>query len=217
MSIITRINKAEKRIVDLYNKLKNLPSGGGASGDFVPLTGTTEGNPVTGIIETESITGLSSTQSDLIIGINDIGTDLENLGKSSIISFGSNSTSRTTTISNIFNEHSIGLSTTIDEDGVANVMISAGSNPLAKGFTSDTDHSEVEPENKLIYAQRSQVDERGSVFNATTSVLSASDLNTAYPNAKDGFSVIAPNVVGGGKYYIKAGAGWVYQQILAVV
>ena len=28
MSIITRINKAEKRIVDLYNKLKNLPSGG---------------------------------------------------------------------------------------------------------------------------------------------------------------------------------------------
>lgn len=38
-----------------------------------------------------------------------------------------------------------------------------------------------------------------------------------YPNAKDGFSVIAPNVVGGEKYYIKAGAGWVYQQILAVV
>ena len=29
MSIITRINKAEKRIVDLYNKLKNLPSEGG--------------------------------------------------------------------------------------------------------------------------------------------------------------------------------------------
>ena len=29
MSIITRINKAEKRIVDLYNKLKNLPSGEG--------------------------------------------------------------------------------------------------------------------------------------------------------------------------------------------
>ena len=29
MSIITRINKAEKRIVDLYNKLKKLPSGGG--------------------------------------------------------------------------------------------------------------------------------------------------------------------------------------------
>ena len=29
MSIITRINKTEKRIVDLYNKLKNLPSVGG--------------------------------------------------------------------------------------------------------------------------------------------------------------------------------------------
>lgn len=61
------------------------------------------------------------------------------------------------------------------------------------------------------------VNERGSVLNTTTAVLSASDLNTAYPNAKDGFSVICPNVIGGGKYYIKAGAGWVYQQILAVV
>ena len=29
MSIITRLNKIEKRIVDLYNKLKNVPSGGG--------------------------------------------------------------------------------------------------------------------------------------------------------------------------------------------
>ena len=42
MSIITRINKAEKRIVDLYNKIKNLPSGGGGvqtiSGDFVDNT-----------------------------------------------------------------------------------------------------------------------------------------------------------------------------------
>ena len=42
MSIITRINKAEKRIVDLYNKLKKLPSGGGGvqtiSGDFVDNT-----------------------------------------------------------------------------------------------------------------------------------------------------------------------------------
>ena len=42
MSIITRINKAEKRIVDLYNKLKNLPSGGEGvqtiSGDFVDNT-----------------------------------------------------------------------------------------------------------------------------------------------------------------------------------
>ena len=42
MSIITRINKAEKRIVDLYNKLKNLPSGGGGvqsvTGDYVDNT-----------------------------------------------------------------------------------------------------------------------------------------------------------------------------------
>lgn len=32
MSIITRISKAERRIVDLYNKLKKLPSGGGGGG-----------------------------------------------------------------------------------------------------------------------------------------------------------------------------------------
>ena len=35
MSIIARINKAEKRIVDLYNKLKNLPSGSGGDVDSV--------------------------------------------------------------------------------------------------------------------------------------------------------------------------------------
>ena len=42
MGIVERINKAEKRIVDLYNKLKNLPSGGEGvqtiSGDLVDNT-----------------------------------------------------------------------------------------------------------------------------------------------------------------------------------
>ena len=51
MSIITRLNKIEKRIVDLYNKLKKAESSSGGGGDFIPLTGTTEGNPVTGDIE----------------------------------------------------------------------------------------------------------------------------------------------------------------------
>ena len=50
MSIITRLNKIEKRIVDLYNKLKNLPSGGGGvqtiSGDFVDNTDPL--NPIIG-------------------------------------------------------------------------------------------------------------------------------------------------------------------------
>lgn len=88
-------------------------------------------------------------------------------------------------------------------------------NMSEKGMTGIYDYSSNITD--LDYTQKKYVDERGSVFNATTATLSASDLNTAYPNAKDGFSVIAPNVVGGGKLYIKAGAGWVYQQILAVV
>ena len=53
MSIITRINKAEKRIVDLYNKLKNLPSGGGSETQYSysideTLTGGTwiDGKPI---------------------------------------------------------------------------------------------------------------------------------------------------------------------------
>ena len=48
MSIITRINKAEKRIVDLYNKIK---ASSGESKSFIPLSGTEEGIPVTGAIE----------------------------------------------------------------------------------------------------------------------------------------------------------------------
>ena len=183
MSIITRINKAEKRIVDLYNKLKNLPSG--ASGDFVPLTGTEEGSPVTGDIELDAVNG-----SKKIIGA--YGSTIEYADDGRIL------------INNSIS-------------GGSNVVIGVGNFDFNEVLVSENDISEIDPTNKLIYAQRSYVDARGSVFNATTSVLSASDLNTTYPNAKDGFSVIAPNVVGGGKYYIKAGAGWVYQQILAVV
>ena len=205
MSIITRINKAEKRIVDLYNKLKNLPSGGvqSVSGDSVdntdpqnpiinaiPLTGTEEGNPVTGNIEINSaklFTEKSGATFELNFQEKFIGFK-SLLGKYGIS----------------FDPNAEGVTKVIDE--INNI-----------GLLGEADFSETYSANKLIYAQRSYVDARGSVFNATTSVLSASDLNTAYPNAKDGFSVIAPNVVGGGKYYIKAGAGWVYQQILAVV
>lgn len=51
MSIITRLNKIERRIVDLYNKLKKAESSSGGGGDFIPLTGTEVGNPVSGNIE----------------------------------------------------------------------------------------------------------------------------------------------------------------------
>lgn len=56
-----------------------------------------------------------------------------------------------------------------------------------------------------------------ATLNPTTSVLNASDLNTQYPDATTGFTVIAPNVIGGGKLYIKGGTSWYYQQILLVV
>ena len=82
MSIITRINKAEKRIVDLYNKLKNLPSGGGGiesiSGDYVDNTDPL--NPVinrgykvfkaivTGPSQTDNITVMNILYNDVYTG-----------------------------------------------------------------------------------------------------------------------------------------------------
>lgn len=65
--------------------------------------------------------------------------------------------------------------------------------------------------------KKKYVDERGSIVNLITSILSESDLNTTYPNVKDGFQVLCPNVIGGAKLYIKVGIGWQYQQMLTVV
>ena len=47
------------------------------------------------------------------------------------------------------------------------------------------------------------------VENTTTTALTLSDLNTAYPSAPSGFRVNAPLIVGTPLLYTKIGAGWV--------
>ena len=168
--------------------------GGGASGDFVPLSGTEVGSPVTGEVEV--------VEAGRTIFLNN--GEVEN---SLVIAEGG---------THIITENLINTYTAmISVEPTLNKVEVSCDNPASRGLTAVQDFTPNITD--LDYVQKKYVDERCSVFNATTSVLSASDLNTAYPNAKDGFSVIAPNVVGGGKLYIKAGAGWVYQQILAVV
>jgi len=129
MSIITRINKAEKRIVDLYNKLKNLPSGG-SGGEFIPLTGTEEGNPVTGDIELDAVNG-----SKKIIGA--YGSTIEYADDGRIL------------INNSIS-------------GGSNVVIGVGNFDFNEVLVSENDISEIDPTNKLIYAQRSYVDKDNS-------------------------------------------------------
>ena len=142
--MIERLNKLEKLVRYLLKMLNGGgdSGGGGTTGDYIPLPGTEVGKPVTGIIETESITGLSSTQSDLIIGINDIGTDLGDIGKSSQIYFGSSNNSRTTYINSIFNELNLSIGTTVNEDGLGEIFIQGNISPLSRGITSLIDFTQ---------------------------------------------------------------------------
>lgn len=158
-------------------------------GDFVPISGTTAGNPITGPLKMADGTEIYS----------------ENSNKSSI--FFEDGILYIKFLNSLLEESQFLLS----EPGLSISSLTSG----FRGFIGTQDFTPNITD--LDYTQKKYVDERGSILNTTTAVLSASDLNALYPNAKDGFSVICPNVIGGGKYYIKAGAGWVYQQILTVV
>ena len=187
------VAEALKKLLSRVEVLEDAPA---PTGDFIPLSGTTVGKPVTGDIEIQS--GYADTN---------IYKNHEDEDWKGRLIF---SDSALQLISENF-DNTLATSLNIYKD-----KVQIGSNdPISKGLEGVQDFTSNITD--LDYVQKKYVDERGSILNITTSALSASDLNTAYPNAKDGFSVIAPNVVGGGKYYIKAGAGWVYQQILAVV
>ncbi len=188
------VREAFKRLLTRVEALEDAPA---PTGNFIPLTGTEVDSPVSGDIEFDGYVGNALFFPDP----NDNDT------WSSI--FNEDGITKLQSTNGIFYKQ-LEFSG-VDQDSF-NIV---SSNPNFKGFSGGQDFTPNITD--LDYTQKKYVDERGSVFNSTTSVLSASDLNTTYPNAKDGFSVIAPNVVGGGKYYIKAGAGWVYQQILAVV
>ena len=191
-NLYDRKSKSEVLLDITIDNLEAIGSGSG--GDFVPLTGTEPGSPVTGeieVVEAGRTIFLNNWEVDNSLVIAEGGT--------SIIA------------EDLINTYIAMISV---EPSSNKVEVNCN-NPVSRGLTAAQDFTNNITD--LDYTQKKYVDERGSVFNSTTSVLSASDLNTAYPNAKDGFSVIAPNVVGGGKYYIKAEAGWVYQQILTVV
>jgi len=127
-------------------------------GNYIPLPGTEVGSPIAGILETESITGFSSTQSDLIIGINDISKDLEDLGNSATLSFGSNTTGRSVVSSATFEEFSVSLSTFIDtlnNDG--GLVLSGSQLPSgARGISSNRDFTPNITD--LDYTQKIYVD-----------------------------------------------------------
>lgn len=161
----------------------------------IPITGTQVGNPVTGEIEMQEIgnnfwiNGANSPddKNSLIFSEGGVYLDYTNTASSQNITL------------------------LVGAGGVSINDNSLGS----KGITSGIDYSPNITD--LDYTQKIYVDERGAVSNATTVVLSASDLNTAYPNAKDGFRVFATDIIAGGKLYHKIGASWVSQEIALVV
>ena len=186
------VAEALKKLVSRVEVLEDAPV---PTGDFIPLAGTEVGSPVTGDIEFLRDNNFKNI------------FDGDLFGDFRKVSFEDDSNILSLSVSSNPNLGKIFIS--------PNGIFISSNDITSKGIEGNEDYSANITE--LSFVQKKYVDERGSVFNATTATLSASDLNTAYPNAKDGFSVIAPNVIGGGKYYIKAGAGWVYQQILAVV
>lgn len=168
---------------------------GGSSDEFIPLTGTQVGSPVTGGIEFNEF-------------------------NNSMYIKGANYPDDTYGISFTEGGISIGHNDTVlgfdsRTDFTSEGLIVKSTNLVSKGISSTTDFTTNITD--LDYTQKKYVDERGAVSNATKVVLSASDLNTAYPNAKDGFRVFARDIIAGGMLYHKIGASWVSQAITLVV
>lgn len=198
----TDLQDAKDKLLALIG---TISEGGG--GNFVPLPGTTVGNPITGDLEFAG----SDAGFDVVKIFQKQDTD------EAYILFDSDGYNFWLGRKNILSGEG-SLLIIGQSDITAQVIDSftiSSNESNCRGLIGGSDFTPNITD--LDYTQKRYVDERGSVLNTTTAVLSASDLNTLYPNAKDGFSVICPNVMGGGKYYIKAGAGWVYQQILTVV
>lgn len=121
----------------IFGELSNN-SVGGSSNNFIPLTGTSEGNPVNGDIILNSDVAIRDYNYNnyLYLGAN-------------TVSLASND------VAIILNELS---------DGENGVSISLPTNSF--GLKSNKNHSEIDPENKLIYAQRQYVDNKVSQANS---------------------------------------------------
>lgn len=121
--------------------------------DYIPLTGTEEGKPVTGIIETAedvkigykngnsySLVQFGEGYSQLSMGIEDLPTT------------GFDVMSANITASNLIGDDYYSGIKVQTEQKLDSVLT------LGVGLFSMNDYSQIEPENKLIYAQRSYVD-----------------------------------------------------------
>ena len=82
-----------------------------------------------------------------------------------------------------------------------------------KGLEYAADYKENFTELSLV--SKIYVDGR-TVTNATTTALTASDLNTAYPTANTGFKVQCKSILAGGLIYEKSGSGWIQYEIVTV-
>lgn len=120
--------------------------GGGVTGDFIPLTGTEEGKPVIGSIE--------FTISDNIGDLPNLYARSEDYGSTSKIIF-------TEGIFSSLESDDGGRSTSqLSKRGLNIGGSSPNTNSPYLGVFAIQDYSDVEPENKLIYAQRSYVDSK---------------------------------------------------------
>jgi len=139
--IVTDNGLESGNIIDTYifTKVWEKIGGGASQGDYIPLTGTTEGNPVTGDIE---IFNIENSDEKRIIGVNS-DTYFDEYGERNII--GSDNKG--------FN---------IRTDNIS------GIGPEKVGIYSGIDFSDREPENKKIYTQRSYVDKANSYSTTET-------------------------------------------------
>jgi len=153
-----------KGIAKLYTSLGSNTDGAvdqntvnSALQGFIPLSGTTVGNPVTGDIEINDTKKIfTETES----GYFDIITDIDNNLETTINVRNSDNTTRSSLLlsgggdSSLQSISTYNSSLVSSQDGVR--LFS--NNPNYKGIEGENDYSEIEPTNLNIYAQRQYVE-----------------------------------------------------------
>lgn len=166
MSEIFIIKDTGKGVISELDPEKVVPigssQGGGKTGDYIPLTGTEEGKPVTGDLNFGSIAyedrklfgfNAQGKEYGLKLGYNTGFYGENSEGYSGLIGLDG----RAAPFMNFYGE-GYNNYITISEESV----IIESNNPLFKGIYTGQDFSDIDPENKKIYAQRSYVDRANS-------------------------------------------------------
>jgi len=113
----------------------------------IPLSGTTEGNPVTGPIE---------------LGIENDGVYGKLMIKDDLLSLSNQNETKVVNISGFYDFENGG---SLQHEGFGQFRIE-GVEGDSVGLYSNNDYSEIDPTNKLIYAQRSYVENPETLINA---------------------------------------------------